>query len=191
MKKILMLLALAGIVLTGCSDVKLNNVSQPEKGTYKLVQIPAKTGLTSETVYSTTSIVDGSIGGTMTINASYTGDNGQTVTLNVSMTIPAGAFSGVRTITLTADDQYAALVCSPSMVFDKNLLLDFSYTGLNIKTVDLPKDKNGFYFISDSGILETIASNGFIIDKKSGSLSVTGAQIPHFSRFGWATINGD
>src|ERR1035437_7637853 len=187
MKKILMLLALAGIVLTGCSDVKLNNVSQPEKGTYKLVQIPAKTGLTSETVYSTTSIVDGSIGGTMTINASYTGDNGQTVTLNVSMTIPAGAFSGVRTITLTADDQYAALSCSPSMVFDKSLLLDYSYTGLNLKSIDLPKAKSGFYFIPDSGILEEIATNSFLIDKKSGILSVTGAQIKHFSRFGWST----
>ena len=54
------------------------------------------------------------------------------VTLNLSMIIPAGAFSGVRTITLTADDQYAALQCSPSMVFDKSLILDYSYTGLNI-----------------------------------------------------------
>ena len=191
MKKILLFLALAGIVLTGCSDVKLNNANQPEKATYKLVQIPGKTGLSNETVYTTTCIIDGSIGGTMTINASYMGNNGQSVSLNVSMTIPAGAFSGVRTITLTADDQYALLVCSPSMTFDKNILLDFSYTGLDIKTVDLPKYKNGFYFISDSGNLEAIASNGFLIDKKSGSLSVTGAQIPHFSRFGWATINGD
>jgi hypothetical protein len=191
MKKILVILSLAGILLAGCTDVKLNDVSQPEKGTYKLVPIPGRTGLSSETAYSTTSSVNGTIGGTMTINASYIGDNGETVTLNVSMTIPAGAFSGVRTITLTADDQFAALACSPSMVFDKNLLLDFSYTGLNFKTVDLPKAKNGFYFISDSGILESIASSSFLINKYSGSLSVTGAQIPHFSRFGWATINGD
>ena len=190
MKKLLILLSIVGMLLAGCTDVKLNNVNQPEKGAYKLVPIPGRTELSSEAVYTTTSSIDGSVGGTMTINASYMGDNGLPVTLNVLMTIPAGAFSGVRTITLTADDQYAALACSPSMVFDKNLLLDFSYTGLNLKTVDLPKAKNGFYFISDSGILESIPSSGFLIDKKSGSLSVTGAQIPHFSRFGWATIIG-
>jgi hypothetical protein len=186
MKKIFILLV-AGIIFAGCRDVKINNVSQPEKETYKLIPIPGKTGLSSETAYTTTSIVDGSIGDTMSISASYMGDNGQLVTLNVSMTIPAGAFSGVRTITLTADDKYAALSCSPSMVFDKSLLLDYSYTGLNLKSIDLPKAKSGFYFIPDSGILEEIATNSFLIDKKSGILSVTGAQIKHFSRFGWST----
>src|ERR1035437_7151788 len=191
MKKILALLILAGIIFAGCTDLKLNNVSQPEKGANTLIPIPGKTGLSSETVYTTTSIVDGSVGDTLTINASYMGDNGKLVTLNLSMIIPAGAFNGVRTITLTADDQYAAVSCSPAMVFDKSLLLDYSYTGLNIKSLNLPKAKNGFYFIPDSGILEAIASSSFLIDTKSGSLSVTGAQIPHFSRFGWATINGD
>src|ERR1035437_7726773 len=119
MKKIFILLV-AGIIFAGCTDVKLNNVSQPEQGTYKLIPIPGKTGLSSETAYTITKTIDGSVGDTMTINASYMGDNGKLVTLNLTMTIPAGAFSDVRTITLTADDQYAAISCSPSMVFFLN-----------------------------------------------------------------------
>ena len=191
MKKILMLIALAGIIFAGCTDLKLNNVSQPEKGAYKLIPIPGKTELSSETVYTTTSIVDGSVGDTMTINASYMGDNGKLVTLNLSMIIPAGAFSDVRTITLTTDDQYAAVSCTPAMVFDKSLILNYSYTGLNIKSLNLPKAKNGFYFIPDSGDLVAVGSISFLIDKSSGTLSVTGAQINHFSRYGWSTINSD
>ena len=191
MKKILILIALAGIIFAGCTDLKLNNVSQPEKGANTLIPIPGKTGLSSETVYTTTSIVDGSVGDTMTINASYMGDNGKRVTLNLSMIIPAGAFSDVRTITLTADDQYAALSCTPAMVFDKSLILNYSYTGLNIKSLNLPKHTNGFYFIPDSWNFEAVGSTGFLIDKSSGTLSVTGAQINHFSRYGWSTINSD
>jgi hypothetical protein len=190
MKKILILLVLAGIIFAGCTDIKLNSVNQPEKGMYKLIPIPGKAGLSAETVYTTTSIIDGSAGGTMTMNASYLGDDGQQVTLNLTMTIPAGAFSDVRTITLTADDQYAALICSPAMVFDKSLLLDYSYTGLNLKSINIPKVKNGFYFIPDSGNLEQVESTGYLIDKKSGTLAVSGAKINHFSRFGWSTIDG-
>src|SRR5664279_214564 len=109
MKKILILTALVGIIFAGCSDVKLNNVSPPDQGTYKLIPIPQRTGLSSETAYTTTKTIDGSVGDTMTMNASYIGNNGQLVTLNLTMIIPAGAFNGVKTITLTADDQYAAV----------------------------------------------------------------------------------
>ena len=188
MRKILILLVLVGVLLSGCTDVKLNNVSQQNQGTYSLIPIPARTGLTNETIYTATNTIDGSVGGNITLNASYMGDNGQSVTLKLSMTFPAGAFNDVRTITLTADDHYAAVNCTPSMVFAKSVILDYAYTGLNIKNCDLPKEKNGFYFISDSGLLEPVASTSFLIDKNSGSLSVTGAQINHFSRYGWTTL---
>ena len=125
----------------------------------------------------------------MTLDQSYIGNNGQTVTLHLSMTFPAGAFDAAQTITLTADDHYAAIACSPSMVFAQSVILDYSYTGLNIKNCDLPKGKNGFYLISDNGNLESIVSASFLIDKKAGNLSVTGAQINHFSRYGWSTIS--
>ena len=189
MKKILILIALAGIIFAGCTDVKLNNVSPPDQGTNKLIPIPRRTGLSSETAYTTTKTIDGSVGDTMTINASYMGDNGKLVTLNLTMTIPAGAFNGMQTITLTADDQYAAVSCTPSMVFNQSLQLNYTYTGLDIKSLNLPKHTNGFYFISDSGNFVAVASTGFVIDKSSGTLSVTGAQINHFSRYGWTTLD--
>jgi hypothetical protein len=187
MRKILILLVLTGIVFSGCKDLKINNVNPPEKDNFSLVPIPARVGLSSETIYTATNTIDGSVGGNIILNASYMGDNGQPVTLKLSMTFPAGAFNDVRTITLTADDHYAAVNCTPSMVFAKSVILDYAYTGLNIKNCDLPKEKNGFYFISDSGFLEPVVSAGFLIDKNSGSLSITGALINHFSRYGWTT----
>jgi hypothetical protein len=190
MKKILTLLALAGLIFQGCTDIKLNNVTPPVKGTFSLISIPGKTGLSSETAFSTTSTIDGSVGGTMTMNQSYMGDNGRQVTLSLIMTIPPGAFSGVKTITLTADDHYAALICTPSMAFDKSLSLDFSYTGLSLNSTNLANGRQGFYFISDSGDLENIANNSMVINKNLGRVLVNGAVINHFSRYGWATIDG-
>jgi hypothetical protein len=187
MRKLLVLLVLVGVVFYGCSDLKINNVNTPEKADYSLVPIPAKAGLSDETIYSTTSTINGDLGGIITLNSSYLGDNGQTVTLNLTMTFPAGVFSGEKLITLIADDHYAAVSCYPSMVFNKSVHLDYSYTGLNIKNCYLPKDKNGFYFISDYGYLEPVVSSSFLIDKIAGNLSVTNAQINHFSRYGWTT----
>ena len=191
MRKLLILLALAGVIFNGCSDVKMNNIIQNGKASYKLVQLPGRSGISSETSYFVSAQVDGAVGDTLTMNASYMGDNGQQVTLTCSMIIPAGAFSGVRLITLTADDQYAALNCSPSMVFDKSLILDFSYSGLTLNNTNLPNGKHGFNYLSDSGTLEEIVSNGVLINRNLGRLVVTGAQINHFSRFGWTTIYGD
>jgi len=188
MRKILVILVLAGVVFSGCTDVKVNNTSQPEPGTYSLVPIPARAGLSDEIKYSTTSTINGAAGGKMTLTKTYLGVTGRQVTLNVVMTFPAGAFSGLKTITITADDQYAALTCTPSMVFAKTVLLDFSYKNLDIKNVYLPNNKNGFYYIADSGYLEPIASTSFLIDKNLGNLSVTAAQLKHFSRFGWTTL---
>jgi hypothetical protein len=191
MKKILTLLALAGLIFQGCSDIKLNNVTPPVKGTFSLIPIPGRTGLSSETAFSTTSTIDGSVGGTMTMDQSYMGDNGKLVTLSLTMTIPPGAFSGVQTITLTADDQYAALICSPAMVFDQSLSLDFSYTGLTLNSKNLVNGKQGFYFVSDSGYLEIIDNKGMTIDKKKGTVVVSTAKINHFSRYGWGTLVDD
>ena len=190
MKKILMLLALAGLILQGCSDIKVNNVTPPVKGTFSLIPIPGKTGLSTENSFSTTSTIDGSVGGIMTMNQGYKGDNGQQVTLSLTMTIPAGAFSGVQTITLTADDHYAALICTPSMVFDTSLSLDFSYSGLSLNNTNLQNGKQGFYFISDSGSIEDVVNRSMVINKRRGTVVVTNAQINHFSRYGWATIDG-
>ena len=187
MRKILIFLVLAGVLFFGCYDLKVNNANPPSKGDYSLVPIPARTGLSDEIIYSTTKTINGNVGGNITLNASYIGDNGQKVTLNLNMTFPAGAFNDEKTITLTADDHYAAVSCTPSMTFNKSVILDYSYSGLNIKNCDLPKDKNGFYFISDYGYLEPVVSSGFLIDKSSGNLSVTDAQINHFSRYGWTT----
>ena len=191
MKKILTLLAIAGLIFQGCTDIKLNNVIPTEKGTFSLIPVPGRTGLSSETAFSTTSIIDGSIGGTMTMDKSYMGDNGKLVTLSLTMTIPPGAFSGVQTITLTADDQYAALICSPAMVFDQSLSLDFSYTGLTLNNTNLVNGKQGFYFISDSGYLEIIDNKGMTINKKKGTVVVSTAKINHFSRYGWGTLVDD
>ncbi len=191
MKKILVLMLFAGIVFTGCTDVKINNVSPPTKGTYSLIPIPEKTGLYSEADFTTTSTIDGATGGTMTMNQSYWGNNGHLVTISLSMIIPPGAFSGVKTITLTADDQYAALICTPAMVFDLNLTLNFSYTGLSLNRQSISHYRQGFYFMPNSGVPDEVNNSGVEINRLLGKVKVIDAKISHFSRYGWATLDGD
>jgi hypothetical protein len=191
MKKILVLLALAGIIFPGCTDVKLNNVSQSDKGSYSLIPVPGKTGLNSETAFSTTSVIDGAVGGTMAMDQTYTGDNGQQVVLSVYLAIPPGAFTGVKTITLTADDQFAALKCEPAMVFNQSLRLDFSYTGLTLNSSNVHNGRTGFYFVPDSGVLEEVENTGVVVNLSQGVVKVNNAKINHFSRYGWATVFGN
>ena len=181
---------LAGFLFASCSDVNLNSVNQPEKGKFSLIPIPGKAGLTSEAQFSTSALIDGSVGGSLSMDQSYLGTNGNQVTLHVLMTIPAGAFTGQQTITLTADDQYAALKCYPAMVFSQSLSLDFSYTGLTLNRNNLANGVTGFYFIADDGTIQPVSSKGVVVNVSQGRVAVNNAKIDHFSRYGWGTLDG-
>jgi hypothetical protein len=107
-----------------------------------------------------------------------------TATLN----IPKGAFAGTKTLSYTVNTTNAGVDFSPSpSTFSKTLSFDIIFTGVDISGYD--PAHLGFAYLDGSSILPArfVYTNANIAN---GLLVVLGAQITHFSRYGWATIDG-
>jgi hypothetical protein len=184
----LFLLSVLLCTFFGCSDIKINKPDISQQNEYSLIKIsPLQEGTTTETLISVSKDIDGSVGGNISLSKSYRSLGSGLVLVNINLDIPVGAFSGVKKITLTADDQYAALKCDPSMVFKKSLSLDFSYLGLNLKNLNLSLRRVDFGYIARDGSFYPVKNNGVQVNALLGLLLVKEAHIDHFSRYGWAT----
>ena len=96
------------------------------------------------------------------------------------MKFKKNSFPGAVDITITADDEYAAVQFSPKMVFDKPVELDLKFEGLDL---DLTTGDYDFVFIDDDGNIEIVAFNAIHVDESQSKIWVTKADLPHFSRY--------
>jgi hypothetical protein len=186
MKRLYILLAALSLFYFGCSDVATNSVNQPVNSDKQLVQMPAKSGLGIETPMSASDNVNGAKGDWLVMAGSYIDTKGNKILAAATLTIPAGAFKGTKTITMACSDPYAGLDFSPSMTFNKSLSLNLAFTGLDLKSMGITNSNVGFYYVDDSGNLTPIPNSGIYVNLRLGILSVSGAQINHFSRYAFA-----
>jgi len=150
---------------------------------YELIPLPPKSALWSDSIFTISEVIDGDVGGRMIMEKYYIASNGDSITIFADLRIPAGAFTGTETISITVDDEYAAIQFLPSMVFAKKLRLFQSFRGL-----DLSNYSNAtldFVFIDDEGNVELIKKNGIQVNLPQGFVRVQNAKILHFSRYGW------
>jgi hypothetical protein len=103
--------------------------------------------------------------------------------MKADLRIPKGAFQGTEIITMTVNDEYAAIHFYPEMVFFKNLKFFQSFEGLDLENYQT--GKLDFVFITDDGTLELIKKNGVQVVFPQGIVRVQNAKLPHFSRYGW------
>jgi hypothetical protein len=180
------------ILAPGCdinSDLSINNFegnlhSSFSKVTeYELIPLPNKSPLWMDSVFTMSKEIDGTIGGRMIMNKYYIAEDGDSVIIKADLRIPAGAFQGTETITMTVDDEHAAIHFYPEMVFEDTLKLFHSFEGLNLE--NLPTGTIDFVFIRDDGSIELIKKNGIQIVVPQGILRVQNAKLLHFSRYGW------
>ncbi len=187
MKKLLILAAISiGLFLFGCSDLVTNNSPQPASSGKQVVKLPAKTGLSKSSDLSVSKEVNGKHGSVLTLHGSYTDVNGNEIKTFANLFIPRDAFDGTTTITMTTDNEYAGLDFSPHMTFERPLRLTLSFSGLNLQQMGITRDNVGFYFVDDSGNLSTIENNGILLNYRTGTITVIGAKIDHFSRYAFA-----
>ncbi len=181
-----LLLASVLLFFAGCTDSG-TSINQPASSSKKeLIKIPPKSGLTSELQISLSQLIDGDEGGSMILSNSYVSLNGNIVSINADLEIPEGAFNGNRNITMTADDQDAALDFSPHMVFDNPLTLTLTFTGLDLSSLGLSNGNVGFFYVDDSGNLTAVPNSGIFVNVNQGTIRVRNAQISHFSRYAFA-----
>lgn len=182
MKRVLLLL-LVGLFFSGCSEKSIFNEPEAKKE-FSLLKIPAS-NIQLAKVVNFSGMIDGSRGGHISINHSYTTVEGKNVRITGTLEIPANAFEGVKNIVISLDDEYAVIDFSPSPCqFNLPLKLDLQYKGINLNGID--KDNTNFFYISDDGNkIELIKVQSNVFDQTEGTIGIIKAELNHFSRFGW------
>jgi len=186
-------LLLLSVFLIGCEDT--SNIIDPigtslspqfEKITnfdYELIPLPPRSPLWSDSIFTISKVIDGDIGGRLIMEKYYIAANGDSISIFADLIIPEGTFQGTETISMTVDNEFAAIHFLPSMVFEDTLKLFQSFKGL-----DLSNYSNAtldFVFIDDEGNIELIKKNGIQVNVPQGFVRVQNAKILHFSRYGW------
>jgi hypothetical protein len=150
---------------------------------YELIPLPAKSPLWMDSVFTMSKVIDGAVGGRMILEKYYISEDGDSIITKADLRIPEGAFQGTETITMTVDDEYAAVHFYPSMVFDDTLRLFQSFEGLNLE--EYPTGTIDFVYLADDGSVELVKKNGLQVVKPQGIVRVQNAKLLHFSRYGW------
>lgn len=182
MKRILGIFFLAvGLFFAGCSD-QSSIVGPSANVKQQLNKTPIALNLHSLNKQITVSKdIEGSVGGSIVIEESLDGGN---VTLNGNLVIPAGAFEGTMNISATLDDHTASFDFGPSPTsFNKSLSFTMAISGLDLTNVN-PNDVV-FGYTAPNGDFSTISYGNVNVDQSNGILSVTNANLKHFSRYNW------
>lgn len=196
MKTISAILLVVMVMLVGCdtsSDLFVNSENNIQESltkiiNYELIPLPNKSPLWMDSVFTMSKIIDGSVGGRIIMDKYYISDDGDSVLIKADLRIPEGAFRGTETITMTVDDEYAAVHFYPEMIFDDTLKLFQSFEGLHLE--NYPTGTIDFVFIADDGTVELIKKNGVQVVVPQGIVRVQSAKLLHFSRYGWIKKSG-
>lgn len=192
MKYISTILMLTLVLLIGCdtsTDLSVNNYEEISQTSlskiteYELIPLPNKSPLWVDSVFTMSKEIDGSVGGRIIMEKYYISEDGDSVIIKADLRVPEGAFLGTKTITMTADDEYASIHFYPSMIFDDTLKLFQSFEGLHLE--NYPTGTFDFVFIANDGSIELIKRNGLQVIVPQGILRVQNAKLLHFSRYGW------
>ena len=188
MKTVISILLFSFFWILGCDsspDLSVNSEENNSTGstTFEKIKLPSPSALWKDSLITMSQTIDGSVGGRLILDKYYMSENGDSILVKVDLRIPAGAFQGIKVITITVDQTDAAVHFYPAMVFADTLRLFQSFEGLNLDgystgTID-------FVYIRDDGTAELLKKNGTQIILPQGIMRVQNAKLIHFSRYGW------
>ena len=184
MKSLTVLAFLAALLIVGCTDTPIAPIKSDNQSV-QLIKLPPKAGLSVENEYFVTKTINGDEGGTLKIKKSYVSQDGLTVKIDVKCKIKKNSFSDVATITMTVDDDYAAVRFTPHMVFTEPTELDVKFEGIDLEEL-VSNNGYDFVFIDDDDSIEAIDHNEVKVQESQGKISVKKAKLNHFSRYAFA-----
>ena len=150
---------------------------------FSIIPLPEKSPVYLDSIFTVTKLINGLLGGKITLDKVYISKEGKLVTILVDLVIPPLAFLGQKDITLTIEDSVAVMNCGPSMNFRRPLVLIQTFTGLDLMNYNT--NKIDFVYIHNDGTFSPVPRVGIIVNKQLGLVSVIGAKINHFSKYGW------
>ncbi len=191
MKKILFMLVLAGLFLVGCQDSSLNPVS-PD-GNKPAINKTDIGGLQDNILQNTSLVVqkmiNGRQGGNIRIDKEVA-QNYRKVRVKLNLEFRRGSFNGAQNISVIVNTANASITFIPHIEkFNGEVKLDVSIEGIDLKNLNLDGSRKvKFVYFDDNGnVSEIVKSIRVKADDNTGTLSVRGAELKHFSRYGWAT----
>jgi len=171
-----------GLFFAGCSN-QSSLVGPTQNISQKANKQPIELNIgTLNKLITVNKDIDGSVGGNIVIEGNLDGGN---VKLHGNIVIPAGAFEGNMNISATLDDHTASFDFGPSPTsFNKALSFTMTISGLDLTNVN-PNDVV-FGYTAPNGDFSLISYDNVSVDQNNGTLSVTNANLMHFSRYNWA-----
>ncbi len=173
------------LVVIGCG--KESSISSPvdevDIGKLNWIELPQSENMVVETSFSSSEWISGYFGDNIYLNRSYHGGPFGKVTIDARASFPSNSFDGIKYITMTIDDRTCTATFSPSMVFDKPMVYNVTFTGVDLKNVNPASVK--FAYLANDGTIEYASHEGITVSISTGTLKVKNAKISHFSRYGF------
>ena len=183
MKKVLLLFIPIILFIAGCSESVLEPTSPVLETQKSVIQLPPSNTLNIENTFSVSDLIEGSRGGKIKMDESYNSQSGK-VKIKAKLKIPKNAFSGTITIGYQVNDADASIDFFPGMSFNKDLLFDIKFSGLDLTGID--PDEVQFLYLAPDGQTYPVQYSDLTVDIDKGILEVKDAVITHFSRYIWA-----
>jgi hypothetical protein len=187
MKKLITIFGIAVLIFAGCSspvETSLDPINlQQNNLTKESTEIIIVDPVVLPTELFTSKEISGKSGGYITLTGKYRNAYGDTISVDVKLSIPKGAFIGTKNISIRTDKINPCLEFQPSSVFSKPLKLNLTFKGLSTDRYNLISGETVFAHVADNGIVEPVMDEGLTVDKTMKETSVKGANIMHFSRY--------
>ena len=183
MKKVLLLFIPVMLFIAGCSQSDLSPTSPVPAVQKSLIQLPPSNTPRVENNFSASESIEGSKGGMIKMNESYNSPDGN-VTIKAKLKIPKDAFSGTEDIGYQIDSEDGSVEFYPGMSFDKDLIYDLKFTGLDLSGID--PNQVRFMYVDEFGNTYPVEYSALIVNVDRGVLEVKDAVISHFSRYIWS-----
>ncbi len=185
MKKVILLLFVAGITFLGCND-NLDNTIVTTPSTTDDFSNSVPRPININTWLYASKLIDGSIGADFIFDTTIVNAAGSEIEVYARLKIPPGAFNGITEIVMIPNFETLSIKLLPEMTFNAEV----KHT-LRIKGVDLRLygyDKTGpidFAYFDDNGGIELIESHLCHVNLEENEIKVMNARLNHFSRYGW------
>ena len=165
MKRFILVIALFSFISFGCSEND-SIVNQP----YNADQISLDKKIADDLTF--TQLINGDKGGKIVIKSNA---------IKLRLTVPKGAYEGSKLITVNLNPESPIITFGPATPkFNKALILDVKMANTWFDGESLK-----FAYFSDNGDVEEVASNSVGYEQNKNWVFVKGAQLEHFSRYGF------
>ncbi len=196
MKKIITTLIFLGLIISGCQNTEnLNDPIQDKTSTHVAQPLILESGFlglpsmkqTGSNVMddlTDAALISGKKGGELEVEGNLGISASGKVEVHGTLDIPRNSFSGSIVISMSVDKGFTSVTFGPSgLSFSKSLILDLEYEGLKLTGLDLSTIT--FAYLGADGKIYPVNYKSIDADVASGKLTVHGAEIDHFSRFGF------